>query len=203
MIGAVAVRVYVCLFDLPAYDRRVAAALRLYGAQFDPSGVVSLLQDISRILPELRRDPDRQVPDSDDCQHWIDAIEPDAGHKPSDATLAELAGMLIQNLCVPHGLGFNPMRDVDAFVPYLSDRSEWFADLMDGGEELAGGRLEFTFGDGSLIATRQQIQQFLGEVTRVEPPPGDAAAGYLDFRKLLAAAAANKNYTLLKTGVRS
>lgn len=194
-------RTYVCLFDLPVYDRRVAPALRLYRARFDPSGVVGLLQDISRILPELRRDPDRKVPDSDDCQHWIDAIEPDAGHKPSDATVAELAGMLIQNLCVPRGLGFNPMRDVEAFVPYLGDRSEWFADLMDGGEELAGGRLEFTFGDGSLIATRQQIQQFVEEVTRVSPPPGDAAEAYLDFRKLLAAAAANRNYTLLKTGL--
>jgi hypothetical protein len=199
----VAARVYVCLFDLPAYDQHVAPALRLYRAKFDPSGVVGLLQNISRILPALRRDPDRHVPESDDCKHWIDAIEPDAGHKPSDATLAELAGMLIQNLSVPHGLGFNPMRDVEAFVPYLSDRSEWFADLMDGGEELAGGRLEFTFGDGSLIATRQQIQQFLEEVTRVEPPPGDAAAAYLDFRKLLQAAAASTNYTLLKTGVRN
>jgi hypothetical protein len=74
---------------------------------------------------------------------------------------------------------------------------------MDGGEELAGGRLEFTFGDGALIATRQQIQQFLEEVTRVEPPPGDTAAAYLDFRKMLAAAAGNTNFTLLKTAIKS
>ena len=78
-------------------------------------------------------------------------------------------------------------------MPSLSDRSEWFADLMDGGEELAGGRLEFTVGSQSLIATRQQIRQFLGEV----PDEPD----YRNLRLLLKAADSNENYTLLKTAV--
>lgn len=194
-------RTYICLFDLPAYDRRAAPALRKYQNQFDPSGVVALLHDIAAQLPALRKDPDRQVPDSDDCQHWIDAIAPDAGYKPSADTVHELAGMLIQNLCIPHGLGFNPMQDIGRFVPYLSERSDWFADLEDGGEELAGGRLEFTFGSGALIATRQQIHQFLDEVNRVPAPEGKLAADYENLRKLLVAADTNPNYTLLKTAI--
>jgi hypothetical protein len=149
-----------------------------------------LLRDISNLLP-----------DQDDCQHWIDAITPDAGHKPSDGTIRELAGMLIQNLCFPHGLGFSPMQEIERFVPYLSDRSDWFADLEDGGEELAGGRLEFTFGTGSLIATRQQIRQFLEEVTRLPAPEGQLGADYRNLRRILKAADSKGEYTLLKTGL--
>jgi hypothetical protein len=81
--------------------------------------------------------------------------------------------------------------DIAPWADRLAEQSEWFADLMDGGEELAGGRLEFTLGSGSLIATRQQIRQFLGEVPD-EPTYGD-------LRKLLRAADASENYTLLKT----
>jgi hypothetical protein len=62
---------------------------------------------------------------------------------------------------------------------------------MAGGEELAGGRLEFTLGSQSLIATRPQIRQFLDEVPD-EPE-------YRNLRTLLQAAVSNENYTLLKT----
>jgi hypothetical protein len=154
--------------------------------------VVALLRDISKLLP-----------DQDDCQHWIDAIAPDAGNKPSPDTVHELSGMLIQNVCFPHGLGISPMQEIERFVPYLSERSDWFADLEDGGEELAGGRLEFTFGSGSLIATRQQIHQFLEEVTRVPPPEGQLGVDYGNLRKMLTASDANPNYTLLKTSSRA
>ena len=111
--------------------------------------------------------------------------------------------MLIQNVCLPHGQGFSPMQEIERFVPYLSERSDWFADLEDGGEELAGGRLEFTFGSGSLIATRQQIHQFLEEITRVPPPEGQLGVDYQNLRKMLAAADSNPNYTLLKTSSRT
>jgi hypothetical protein len=180
------------LFDLPPYDRRVAPALRLYKEKYDPGQVVTLMHEIAALLPTLRKDPGREVPDDDECKHWADSLSPDAGYKPSEQTLREVADLLIENLCLPHGLGFNPMQDIGKFVPSLSDRSEWFADLMDGGEELAGGRLEFTLGSQSLIATRQQIRQFLGEVPD-EPEFGE-------LRKLLRAADADENYSLLKTG---
>lgn len=179
-------RVYICLFDLNAYDKRVAPALRKYQNQYDPSGVVTQLRDIAGRPSTLAKD---------DCQHWIDAIAPDAGYKPSPDTLHELADMLIRNLCIPQ------LQEIEIFVPYLSDRSDWFSDLMDGGEELAGGRLEFTYGSGALIATRQQIHQFLDEVNQVPAPAGKLAADYENLRKLLKAADTNPNYTLLKTGV--
>jgi hypothetical protein len=187
------VRNYICLFDLPPYDNRVAPALRLYRNKYDPSGVVAQMRDIAKILPELKKDPGRPVPDDDDCKHWIDSLGPDAGYKPSEQTMRDVADLLIACLCLPRGLGFNPMQDLDKLVPSLSDRSEWFADLMDGGEELAGGRLEFTLGSGALIATRQQIRQFLEEVR---------GAGIKDeLFSLLTAADSNPNYTLLKTAV--
>jgi hypothetical protein len=193
IISKQAVRTYLCLFDLPPYDRRVAPALRLYRNKYDPSAIVALIREISSLLPMLRKDPGRPVPDDDQCKHWADSLAPDAGYKPSEQTLRELADLLIECLCIPHGLGLNPIEDIERFVPSLSDRSEWFADLMDGGEELAGGRLEFTVGSQSLIATRQQIRQFLGEV----PDEPD----YRNLRLLLKAADSNENYTLLKTAV--
>jgi hypothetical protein len=186
-------RTYLCLFDLPPYDTRVAPALRLYKDKYDPSAVVSLMRDIVAILPALRTDKRARLPDDDDCQHWIDSLGPDAGYKPSDQTMREVSALLIECLCVPHGLGFNPIEDLDALMPTLAEKSDWFADLMDGGEELAGGRLEFSFGTGSLIATRQQIRQFLDEVPD-EPE-------YSNLRKLLKTAGKNENYTLLKTAV--
>ncbi len=176
---------YICLFDLPHYDRRVAPALRLYQSKYDPAAVVVLMREIAGILPALRKDPDRPVPGDDDCQHWIDSLGPDAGYKPSGQTMRELAGMLIACLCIPQ------MVAIDGFSARLARESEWFADLMDGGEELAGGRLEFTLGSGSLIATRPQIRQFLAEVPD-EPE-------YAKLRRLLNAANSNENYTLLKT----
>jgi hypothetical protein len=184
---------YLCLFDLPPYDARIAPALRLYRDKFDPSAAVKLMRDIAGILPALRKDGRPRVPDDDDCKHWIDSLGPDAGYKPSEQTMRELADMLIECLAVPHGLGFSPIEDLDKLMPVLAEKSEWFADLMDGGEELAGGRLEFTFGSGALIATRQQIRQFLGEVPD-EPR-------YVNLLKLLRAADANDRLTLLKTGV--
>ena len=186
-------RTYLCLFDLPPYDTRVAPALRLYQSKYDPSGVVALMRDIESILPLLRKDQRSRVPDDDDCKHWIDSLGPDAGYKPSEQTMREVAGMLIECLCVPHGLGFNPIEDLEALMPALAEKSEWFADLMDGGEELAGGRLEFTFGSQSLIATKQQIRQFLAEV--LDEPE------YANLLKLLRAADKNENYTLLMTAV--
>jgi hypothetical protein len=187
------VRTYLCLFDLPSYDSRVAPALRLYLNKFDPSGVVALMRDIEAILPALRNDKRARVPDDDDCKHWIDSLGPDAGYKPSEQTMREVSAMLIEFLCVPHGLGFNPIEDLEALMPGLAGKSEWFADLMDGGEELAGGRLEFSFGTGSLIATREQIYQFLGEVPN-EPE-------YSNLLKLLKTADKNENYTLFKTAL--
>lgn len=187
------VRTYLCLFDLPAYDIRVAPALRLYRNKYDPKEVVALMRDIATLLPALLKDGRARVPDADDCQHWIDSLGPDAGYKPSEQTMREVAAMLIECLCVPHGLGFSPIEDLDKLMPALARKSEWFADLMDGGEELAGGRLEFSFGSGSLIATRQQVRQFLDEVPE-EPE-------YRNLLRLLRAADQEQDYTLLKTAL--
>ncbi len=194
-------KTYICLFDLPPYDRMVAPALRQYAREFDPRGVVELLREVRGLLPELRKEAERPLPAQDDCEHWIDSIGPDAGYKPSEQTMRELCGLLIQPLCVPHGTGCNPMQEVGRFEPWLTSRSEWFADLMDGGEELAGGRLEFSFGSGALVATREQIAQFLAEVEGVPTPEGELRKDYENLRKLLETAAGNRNYTLLKTAL--
>ncbi|HXJ39546.1 MAG TPA: hypothetical protein VNH18_09715, partial [Bryobacteraceae bacterium] len=107
-------------------------------------------------------------------------------------------------VCLPHEAGLNPMQDADVLVPWLSERSAWFADMMDGGEELAGARLEFGFGDGRLVATREQILQFQEEIQELKPPTGSWSVIAKDFdnlRKLLERAAVVKNYTLLKTSL--
>lgn len=192
-------KTYICLFDLPPYDERVAPALRKYVREFDPKAVVELLRDVRALLPVLQKETERPLPNQDDCEHWIDSIGPDAGYKPSEQTVRELCGLLIQPLCVPHGTGCNPMQEVGKFEPWLTDRSEWFADLMDGGEELAGGRLEFSFGSGSLVATREQIAQFLEEVQGIPAPEGALAVEYRNLTELLETASKNRNYTLLKT----
>jgi hypothetical protein len=199
------VRNFICLFDLPPYDRNVAPALRRYARDYDPEPVVALLHEIMQLLPTLRQDTGRVVLDRQDYEHWIDSIAPDAGHKPSEQTVRELSDMVVQQLCIPHGLGLNGMQDIDPFVPWLTEQSEWFADLIDGGEELAGGRLEFTLGTGSLIATRQQISQFLNEVRTVGPPSGASAGLSSDYRnlsRLLEAADSNASFTLLKTSLK-
>jgi hypothetical protein len=195
---------YVCLFDLRPYDGRVAPALRLYARQYDPKAVVALLRDVIRLLPGLRQEPRRILLGDEDYQHWIVSLEPDAGHKPSEETMRELADMLIPPLCIPHGLGLNPMQATDMLAPWLTERSEWFADLEKGGEELAGGRLEFTFGSGSRIATRQQIGQFLDEIRGIAPPGGTPDSLSRDFdnlRKLLEKANSEPAFTLLRTAV--
>ena len=198
-------KIYICLFDLRPYDQRVAPALRRYIREYDPKPVVALLHEVRQLLPELKREPERPLPGAEDCEHWIDSILPDAGYKPSEQTVRELCALLVQPLCVPHGTGFNPMQEIGRFDPWLSDRSEWFADLLDGGEELAGGRLEFSFGSGSLVATRQQIRQFRNEVQAVPVPDGVWSAlanDHRNLRKLLAAADSSESYTLLKTGLK-
>lgn len=192
-------KTYICLFDLQPYDLRVAPALRQYVQKYDPKAVVTLLQEVQKLLPELKRETERPLPGAEDCEHWIVSIEPDAGYKPSEQTVRELCNLLIQPLCVPHGGGFNPMQEIGRFDPWLSDQSEWFADLLDGGEELAGGRLEFSFGSGSLIATRQQIRQFLDQVQAVAAPSGPLENDYQNLLKLLNAADSNPRWTLLKT----
>jgi hypothetical protein len=194
---------WICLFDLAAYDTRAAPALRAYAHRYDPAGVVELLREIMRILPDLRREPERPLLDLEEYEHWIDSLAPDAGNKPSDQTMREVADMIIQPLCIPHGTGLHPLVDIEKFVPYLSDRSAWFADLEQGGEELAGPRLEFTFGSGALVATKQQIAQFLEEVRRVPPPEGDLATDYQNLKSLLEKASYTRDYTVLKTSWKS
>ena len=195
---------YICLFDLRPYDQRVAPALRAYARKYDPKPVVALLHQVVELVPVLSKEPGRILLGAEDYQHWIDSLEPDAGYKPSEQTMREVADMLIPPLCVPHGLGLNPMQDTDKFVPWLTDRSDWFADLENGGEELSGGRLEFTFGTGALIATKQQIQQFVDEIRGIPPPEGEfaALAGDLDnLKKLLEKAKSEAAYTLLRTSL--
>jgi hypothetical protein len=199
-------KIYICLFDLRPYDRQVAPALRQYVRDYDPRGVVALLKAVRELLPELKQDASRPLLNQEDYEHWIVSIEPDAGNKPSEQTVRDLCGLLVQPLCVPRSTGFNPMQEMGPLAPWLSERSEWFADLMDGGEELAGGRLEFSFGSGSLVATRQQISQFLAEVRGVsapEPAESDIWKDYQNLRKLLEAASSNENCTLLKTALSS
>lgn len=184
------VRAYICIFDLKPYDERVAPALRAYLREYRPAAVVALLREAGG--------------EDGDFKHWADAIEPDAGYKPSDQTVRELCRMLLPAFCVPRGLGFNPMQDAGRFDPWLTERSEWFADLLDGGEELAGGRLEFSFGTDALIATREQIRQFLEEVQAAGEPAGAWAELVPDYRnllKLLGCADAERRYTLLKTSL--
>jgi hypothetical protein len=198
-------KTYICLFDLRTYDDPVAPALRRYAHDYDPAGAVALLQDVRRLLPELLRETGRPLPGPEDCEHWIDSIGPDAGYKPSEQTVRELCLLVVEPLCVPHGTGFNPMQDIGPLEEWLASRSEWFADLMDGGEELAGGRLEFSFGSGSLVATRQQVSQFLEEVRRAAMPDGAPAAlgaDYGNLVKLLESANSNSHYTVLKTGLK-
>jgi len=177
---------YLCLFDLHAYDERVAPALRLYAHDYQPKAVVALLEDVIRRAP----------PGIEDYEHWKVSIEPDAGNKPSEQTLRELTGMLIRQFCLPM-----PPVQLDQFVPWLSNQSEWFADLMQGGEGLSGGSLEFPYGTGRLVATRQQIKHFEDEVTRIAPPEGDLAKEYLRLREMVARADGNASYTLLKTSL--
>ena len=181
------VRTYVCLFDLKAYDDRVAPAMRRYVREFDPAGVVALLEKLEG-----------------DYKHWIDSIGPDKGFKPTERTVQELCDILIPAVCLPKEPGLRPMQEVDTLAPWLSQYSEWFADMMEGGEELAGGRLEFGFGDGRLVATKEQIAQFLEELEEIKPPTGALSVLAKDFanlRKLLERAAAVKNYTLFRTAM--
>ena len=165
---------------------------------------MTLLREVIRLLPVLRREPQRILLGDEDYQHWIVSLEPDAGYKPSEQTMREVADMLIPPLCIPHGLGLNPMQETDKFVPWLTDRSEWFADLENGGEELAGGRMEFTFGSGSLIATKQQIRQFLDEICGIPPPDstwGSLSRDFDNLRRLLEKADSEPAFTLLRTSV--
>ena len=55
---------WICLFDLAAYDTKAAPALRAYAHRYDPAGVVELLREIMRILPDLQREPERPLLDS-------------------------------------------------------------------------------------------------------------------------------------------
>lgn len=183
-------RTYICLFNLKAYDDVVAPALRLYTLKFDPAGVVSLLEGLAAKEPE------------GEFKHWIDSIRPDAGYKPSPQTVQELCEMIIPPLCLPQEKGLNPMQEADVLLPWLGQHSEWFVDLMEGGEELAGGRLEFGFGTGRLVATREQILQFMDELEGLTPPEGPwekIGGDFRNLRRILERANAEKNYTLLKT----
>ena len=189
-------RTWLCLFDLRQYDERLAPALRAYAHEFQPAKVVELLRELARRPgPEARHE---------DYQHWIDSVGPDAGYKPSSQTIAEICGMLVPGICLPELPGIHAMQDLDRLAPWLAPRSEWFADLMEGGEELAGGRLEFSFGTGSLVSTREQVAQFLAEIESLPPPEGDwreLAPDFENLHRLVAAAASVGSYTLLKTGV--
>ena len=199
-------KTYICLFDLRPYDRQVAPALRLYVRDYDPRAVVSLLQKVREMLPDLKLETARPLLNQEDYEHWVVSLLPDAGYKPSEQTVRDLCGLLVQPLCVPRGAGFSPMQDLGPLTSWLAERSEWFADLMDGGEELAGGRLEFSFGSGSLVATRQQIAQFLAETRRIPAPEGSdrgLSGDYRNLQKLPQAASSDENYTVLKTGLGS
>jgi hypothetical protein len=185
-------RTYICLFDLKAYDEIVAPAMRLYTEKYDPEMVVQVLERLADREPE------------GDFKHWIDSIRPDKGYKPSPQTVQELCEMLIPGMCLPREPGLNPMQDADVLTPWLGAQSEWFADLMAGGEELAGGSLEFGFGTGRLVATREQVLQFRAEMERVPLPSegyAKVAPEFLNLRKVLKRATEEKSYTLFKTSL--
>ncbi len=144
------------------------------------------MKDIATILPLLRKDPGRLVPDDDDCKHWIDSLGPVVAERTGDAE----GGGSGDQVHMSAARARVQSDGMDWLVP-SAPISQVVADLMDDGEELAGGRLEFTLGSGPLIATRQQIRQFLEEVK---------AAGITG--RLVACWCGNsesQNYTLLKT----
>ena len=156
------------------------------------------------MLPELRREPERVLPSEQDYNHWVSALEPDKGYKPSEQTMKDVAEMLVPELCVPHGLGINPMQETDRLGPWLVKRSKWFAAVEDGSEELAGDELEFTFGSANLVASRQQVEKFGDEIGGIAPPAGQwsgLAEGFENLRKLVEKAKSEAAYTLLRTSL--
>ena len=104
----------------------------------------------------------------------------------------------------PHGDALVVQQDADVLLPWLGEYSEAYADLMEGGEELAGPRLEFGFGNGRLVATREQISQFQEELAIVQPPSGNwgrLVADFANLKRIADRASAEKTWTLFKTAI--
>lgn len=111
-------------------------------------------------------------------------------------------------LCLPRIEGVNPRQDLSntRLVGYLSEKSEWLEEFITFGRTVRGGvfelkldkKLNFSIGESSELFTKEDIQEFSAELSKI-PPPADAELKreYDNLKKLLGLALGNSDFKLV------
>jgi len=211
------VDISVYLFDPQPYEDSILPAYRAFVERSDTGPLVKLLQ---RALPRVE-----SIPTARGGPGWSKAIyegeiEVLTGHQyysslgrpgkkgsvtsPEDMRVfvdGQVAPELVQLLCFPQDMGFNPRQSMSltALDNYLYSQSSWIEDYFTGSKEVAGAVPEIKLGEWSRFFTREETETFDAELSRMARPSDERVLndGFDNLRALVHTARTTPHLRLL------
>jgi len=209
---------HIHLFNLKVYRDRVLPA---YQAFFDGDDTEDLITLTKECIPILEANPqlsDELLLDREICEEAIGILNGTVYYKSKgdydskkgkrETTRADkqifVQGQacphILELICVPRYEGVDSVQNITRtpLTSCLYERSEWIMDLFTGIREVRGGTLEIMIGEWSELFTKEDLQEFSDELSKV-PAPNDPTKRkeYENLRSLLKLALADKDLTLV------
>lgn len=195
------IRDYLYLFDEQKYRARVLPAFHIFLGENDPQRLIALLEECkkcgkNKYLEDFSTGAliDEAIGILNDDAYYNS--QGDYGREHFDKTTWEdkklfvkdqISSLIIQGLCVPSARNVNPEQFMSgrSLMFYLYRHSDWIEEMFCSSRDPRGERLEFGIGEYDALFTKEDLQEFLGELERIPQPLGfeDIKAHYEEARQ--------------------
>jgi hypothetical protein len=183
------VTVYIHLFDINAYREKVLPAYKSFFRKDDAESLIGLLKECIRMLDAHPHLSEQLIWDRELCEEAIGIINGTVYYSPDghtsnqgerkkthkvrrDYARGQLSPYILQILCVPHDKGLIPEQNMTKtpLISYLYERSSWIEELFTFSRTVRGAHLELSIGASSKVFTKEDVQEFDTELSKVAPP---------------------------------
>lgn len=210
--------VFVHLFDINTYKKRVLPALRTYLTANDSRPLVELLKECNQILEANPKLSKRLLWNSEIIKEGIGILDGTVYYSPDEGKTTnqgrsntarrvkrnyakqQLSPMIVEILCVPLNKEVDPEQDMtnSRLVTYLYDRSDWIKNVFTFSGNATSRGLEFPIGESTEPFTERGMEELDRELTKVEDPTDADLRRQLDnFRAVVKKALAEPDLILV------
>jgi hypothetical protein len=208
------VNVSVLLFDLREYEQSILPAYQAFMQSSDTRPLIGLLQSL---LLEVRSGKRASYWSMEVYQEELDILtgkrfyssqgkEQQEGSVTSPDDLrrfveGNVAPDLVRVFCIPHEPNFKSEQSMSltALDNYLYSQSSWIEDYFTGSREVSGPMPEIKLGEWSRFFTREEIETFDAELSRMTRPVDERVLndGFDNLRTIVHTATINPKFKLL------
>ncbi len=212
--------VFVHLFNIKTYREKVLPAYRMLSRKNETEPLIMLLRECAQKIEANLHLSEQLLWKKESVEEAIGILNGSMYYSPDNGKSSNqdesktanrvkrkyareiLSSDILEVLCVPHYKNMNSEQDMTntALIPFLYQRSEWIKDLFTFVRTVQGRRLELAVGESSELFTKEDVQKFNVELTKVPPPENlQLQREYDNLRVLLKLALEDPDLTLVLT----